>query len=149
MQLPMPVPRNQVRPMEFFRRHIDRPVSRNLTLGIQVLILLSSVVFSVNAPTNIDPTYLALCLLMALSVISLQFVYRATGPKPVNWLSIDIVALLPMLIIHLGVALHKRRNPVVSKHNPPLQTPHHPLASYVYTTAAPPSGQLFAAPRQA
>ena len=103
MQLPIPVPSNQIRPMVFLRRHLDRPVSRNVTLGVQVLILLASVVLSVNAPTDIDGTYLSLCLWMALSVIALQFVYRATGPKPVNWLSIDIVALLPMIIIHFTI----------------------------------------------
>ncbi len=52
------------------------------------------------APRQLSPLYLGICSALATTVVLAQVVYKATGTRPVNWLSVEVVALAMFWIVH-------------------------------------------------
>ena len=85
---------------------VDRKVARTLLLIALGLVLLYSLSEIGRAPSNIDSNYLRLPVFLAGVIVLLQVAYKATGPKPINWMSIDIITMIPFCIVHLGLSLY-------------------------------------------
>jgi oligosaccharide repeat unit polymerase len=82
------------------RLPMDRTTARQIVLAAQVLILLFAFVTSIDCPKYLDPQHLWVSVWLSLFVIFSQVIYRATGSRPVNWLSIDLFALLTIWLVH-------------------------------------------------
>ena len=103
----IPLPRRRGFPQHWLSlKFVDRKIARSLLLISLGLILLFALSEIGRAPSSIDSNYLKMPVILAGVILILQCAYRATGPKPINWMSIDIITMIPFFIVHLGLSLY-------------------------------------------
>jgi hypothetical protein len=78
----------------------DRVLGRS-TLAALLGLLLACYLFAIfAAPRTISRPFMLFCVLGGLGTLALQIVFRAVGPKPVNWVSVDILFMLGFCVVH-------------------------------------------------
>jgi hypothetical protein len=83
-----------------FRLPVDRANARKVVAVFQSLVLVFAVVTSYTSPQFLDPQHLWTSIWLSVLVMISQVIYRATGPRPINWLSIDLFVLSTIWLVH-------------------------------------------------
>ena len=83
-----------------------RNVGRGLILAILFIMFIISLILAYLAPASLSRPYLGTCVIMALVTVILQTIYRATGPRPVNWFCIDVLFMVSFFIIHFWYPMY-------------------------------------------
>ncbi|MCC7087345.1 MAG: O-antigen polysaccharide polymerase Wzy [Pirellulales bacterium] len=82
------------------RLHVDRAIARQGLLAFQFLVLVFAFTTSFGCPKFIDNGHLWVSVWLSVAILLSQLIYRATGPKPINWLSIDLFVLFTIWLVH-------------------------------------------------
>jgi hypothetical protein len=77
-----------------------RLLSRTMLLGIVVTVLLVGAALSAIAPKHLSKGFVACCVILATILLAAQLIHKATGPRPVNWLTVEILFLIAFYIAH-------------------------------------------------
>lgn len=77
-----------------------RALGRGLISAVLLMILPFVLLLAYIAPAVPSDTYMLLATLLGFSIFFLQCFYKATGPKPVNWLTVDTLFILAFFCVH-------------------------------------------------
>lgn len=90
----------------WWRPQMDRQFSRYLLLALQICILAVACLSSAHAPQVMSEPFLKFQLGLAAAILIMQFLYRATGQRPVNWLSIDLLTMIAFVLVHYTYSVY-------------------------------------------
>ncbi|MCY2930941.1 MAG: O-antigen ligase [Planctomycetota bacterium] len=82
-----------------------RTLGRGLLLVMLTVGMVMATVQLLFAPDHLSPVYISGCVFLALVTCILMIVYRATGFKPVNWLSVEIIFIVMLFLVHFWYPL--------------------------------------------
>ena len=80
-------------------------IGRAVLSAWYILIIFFATALTLVAPQHLSRPFLAGGVVLGTMIFLGQCVYHATGPRPINWLSIDILFMLIFLMIHLTYPL--------------------------------------------
>ncbi|MBN2446899.1 MAG: oligosaccharide repeat unit polymerase [Phycisphaerae bacterium] len=63
-------------------------------------IIVLSIAAALFAPSALSRPFMGFCVFLALAVMVIQILYRATSPRPRNWISVEILFMLGYLVVH-------------------------------------------------
>ena len=81
-----------------------RPRRLGTVVG-QASILLLSIGCLPYAPEGVSAKYMGLTVILATLVVVFQCLQKVRESKPVNWLSVDIVFMVPFVVVHFTLPL--------------------------------------------
>ena len=71
-----------------------------------LLIALVGIGMTTIAPTSPDKLFVSICLFFVGATIGLLFLAKSLEPKPVNWLTADVLFTLSFCVVHYAYFIY-------------------------------------------